>query len=67
MLNKNHNLVVFHKSREAVAAGFIKTVYIEIKEKPINPFTKYFPPLIIYNMNVPILFNRIGTYNNDYD
>lgn len=40
-LNKRHNVLVFHRAREAVACGIVRMYHIDGKENPADILTKH--------------------------
>ena len=57
-LKKKHKSVAFHKAREAVAAGFVRTGHIPSKSNPTDVMTKALGPMDVYNLTGPIQYNR---------
>ena len=56
-IKKKHNSVAFHKAREAVAAGYVRTGHIDGTENPSDVLTKAVSPTEFYRLTGPILFN----------
>ena len=56
-LKKNHNFLAFHKAREAVASGFVRTGHIAGNQNAWNILTKYLIPIDLYNITGSILYN----------
>ena len=57
-LKKNHNLVAFHKTREAVAALFVQTGHIKGNQNTCDILTKSLSPIDFYNLTGSILYNQ---------
>ena len=57
-IKKKHTSVAFHKSRETVAAGFVSTVHIYVKQNPSDVMTKSLGPMDVYNVTAPFMYNR---------
>ncbi len=53
-IKKKHNSVAFHKAREAVAAGYVRTGHIKSTENPSDLLTKAVSPTEFYRLRVPI-------------
>ena len=56
-IKKKHNSVAFHKAREAVAAGHVRTGHINSTENPSDVLTKAVSPTEFYRLTGPILCN----------
>lgn len=56
-IKKKHNSVAFHKAREAVAAGYVRTGHINSTENPSDVLTKAVSPTEFYRLTGPILYN----------
>ena len=57
-LKKKHNSFAFHKSREAVAAGFVRTGHTDGKQNPSDVMKKALGPMDMYNLTAPFLYKR---------
>ena len=57
-IKKKHNSVAFHKEIGAVAAGFVSTGNIYVKQKPSDVMTKLLVPMDIYNVTAPFMYKR---------
>ena len=57
-IKKKHNAVAFHKAREAVAAGYVRTGHIDGTENPSDVLTKAVSPTEFYRPTGPILYNN---------
>jgi hypothetical protein len=66
-LKKKHNAVAFHKVREAVAAGIVRTAHIPSKANISDILTKPKGPADYYQHLKTILFGRDTTTNDDDD
>jgi len=53
-IKKKHNSVTFHKAREAVAAGYVRTGHIDGAENPSDVLTKAVSPTEFYRLTGPI-------------
>ena len=56
-IKKKHNSVAFHKAREAVAAGYVRTGHIDSTENSSDVLTKAVSPTEFYRLTGPILYN----------
>ena len=57
-LNKNCNSVGFHKAREAVAAGFLRTGHINSNQNAWDILKKSLSPIYFYNLTGYIFYNK---------
>ena len=57
-LKKKHNSVAFHRCREAVAAGFVRTAHIRSEQNPSDILTKPKGPSDHYMLTKAPLFGQ---------
>jgi hypothetical protein len=57
-LKKKHNSVAFHKCREAVAAGIVKTAHVDTTNNIADIFTKPKRPADHYRLTRQVLFGH---------
>ena len=58
-LAKRHNILSYHRMREAVAAGFVKCVHIDGKHNPADVATKHLSSREWYELMKPLTFWRV--------
>ena len=61
VLKKRHNILAFHRVREAIAAGILFFNFVKGKLNPSDVLTKHLGHQIAYPLIKPFLF-----YANDY-
>ena len=57
-LKKKHNAVAFHKLREAIAAGIIRTAYVKSENNLSDILTKPKGPLDYHNFLKVVLYGK---------
>jgi len=57
-IKKKNNSVAFHKAREAVAAGYVRTGHIHGTENPSDDLTKAVSPTEFCRLTEPTLYNN---------
>ena len=55
-LHKRHNILSFHRVREAIASKFVSFQFINGKDNPADILSKHWSHGTIYNLLKPVLF-----------
>ena len=55
-LHKRHNALAYHRTREAIAAGILRFVFIRSEENPADILSKHWDYASVWNQLRPVLF-----------
>ena len=64
VLKKRHNLLSYHRVREAIAAGILKFFHMFGSENPSDVLTKHLGHTVFYRLLKPFLFPTYGKNTN---